>query len=271
MLDHVQGRFDAGAGDWTRYNQEPLGRIRREMIWRNLAPHLPVVRDGEDAPRALDAGGGSGEMALRLAAYGCQVWLLDYAPAMLEQAHQGSLDLPEDTRARLTLCQLSAGEVAEAFAPGTFDVVVCHTLIEYLPDPVHVLQGLASLLCDNGLLSLSFVNRHSEVLRQVWSRGDPAGGLVKLEDGAFHAKLFDVPGRAYSAGEVSAWLPPLGLTITATRGVRIFADQVPPQRLTDPAFLEALLQLESAAAGLEPYCHIARYVQLLARKSAEPR
>ena len=271
MLDHVQGRFDAGAGDWTRYNQEPLGRIRRELTWRNLAPHLPAVRDGEDAPRALDAGGGSGEMALRLAAYGCQVWLLDYAPAMLEQAHQASLDLPEDIRARLTLCQLSAGEVADAFAPGTFDVVVCHTLIEYLPDPVQVVRGLASLLRDNGLLSLSFVNRHSEVLRQVWSRGDPAGALVKLEDGAFHAKLFDVPGRAYSAGEVSAWLPPLSLTIEATRGVRIFADRVPPQHLADPTFMEALLQLESAAAGLEPFCHIARYVQLLARKGTEPR
>jgi 2-polyprenyl-3-methyl-5-hydroxy-6-metoxy-1,4-benzoquinol methylase len=270
MLDHVRGRFDAGAGDWTRYNQEPLGCIRRELTWRNLAPYLPDVRDGEDAPCALDAGGGSGEMALRLATYGCRVWLLDYAPAMLEQARQASADLPEEARARLSFCQLSAGEVAEAFAPGTFDVVVCHTLIEYLPDPVQVLRGLASLLRDDGLLSLSFVNRHSEVLRQVWSRGDPDGALAKLKDGAFHAKLFDVPGQSYSAEEVSAWLPPLALSIKATRGVRIFADRVPPQHLTAPAFLEALLKLESAAAGLEPYRHIARYIQLLARKDREP-
>jgi S-adenosylmethionine-dependent methyltransferase len=270
MREELQARFETGAEDWARYNQGPLGTIRREVTWRNLAPFLPAPAEDRDGPRVLDAGGGSGEMALRLAQRGYRVWLVDYAAAMLDQARRAAQSLPEDARARLTYSQVSADEACEAFAPGTFDVIVCHTLIEYLPEPAATLGGLARLLRDGGLLSLSFVNRHAEVLRQVWKRQDPCGALAKLEDGTFHAKLFGVPGRAYTSEEVCAWLPPLRLAVAAVRGVRAFADQVPTERLVDPAFLDALLRLEVAAAHLDPYRQIARYVHLLARKDSRP-
>ncbi|NIV36572.1 MAG: SAM-dependent methyltransferase, partial [Anaerolineae bacterium] len=52
-------------------------------------------------------------------------------------------------------------------------------------------------------------------------------------------------------------------------GVRAFADQIPEERLLEPAFLDALLKLEAAAARLDPYRRIARYVHLLARKDTE--
>jgi len=270
MLDDMQARFEAGAEDWTRYNREPLGHIRHEVTWRNLAPHLPDVGDEENAPRVLDVGGGSGEMALRLARCGYRVWLVDYAAAMLDQARHAAESMPEDTRARLAVRLLSADQAGEAFAPGFFDAILCHTLIEYLPAPSGTLRALVRLLREGGLLSLSFVNRHAEVLRQVRTHGDPAGALAGLEGGAFSAGLFGITGRAYASEEVRAWLPPLGLTVTAVYGVRAFADRVSPERLADPAFVDSLLQLESAAAQLDPYRQIARYVHLLCRKDDEP-
>ena len=98
--------FSAGAEAWADYNRQPLGRIRHEVTWHNLAPHLPDLAVTGNPPRVLDAGGGSGELALRLAQRGYRVWLLDYAPAMLDQARQAAQALPDEARARLTFCLL---------------------------------------------------------------------------------------------------------------------------------------------------------------------
>jgi len=84
MNDESRARFHAGAEAWATYNRTPLGRIRCEVTWHNLLPHLPPAMAGSDPPRVLDAGGGSGELALRLVEHGYRVWLLDYAPGMLD-------------------------------------------------------------------------------------------------------------------------------------------------------------------------------------------
>jgi hypothetical protein len=80
--------------------------------------------------------------------------------------------------------------------------------------------------------------------------------------------LFQLPGTAYTAGEVATWLGELGLTVTATCGVRIFADYIPRERLDDPEFYNALLRLEMSASALAPYKSLARYSHLIAHKSA---
>lgn len=265
-MAHTEERFDAGAYAWADYNQKPLGRIRSEVTWHNLAPHLPQVSAPEQPPRVLDAGGGTGELALRLVQAGYRVWLLDYAEAMLAQARKATTGQPAQVRARLTLCHLAVDDAPQAFAPQFFDSITCHTLIEYLSDPQSTLATLTGLLYEGGALSVSFVNRHAQVLRQVWSRADPAGALASLEDGSFCARLFDVAGMSYTAEEVSAWLVDLGLEITVVCGVRAFADFVPSERLDDPEFFEALLKLELAAVDRSPYNRLARYVQIIAHK-----
>jgi S-adenosylmethionine-dependent methyltransferase len=185
---------------------------------------------------------------------------------MLDQARQASRQEPPEVTSRLNYCLLEVNAAAQAFAPAFFDAVTCHTLIEYLPDPRSTLASLASLLRGGGLLSLSFVNRHAEILRQVWSRSDPAGALDRLDSGAFCAKLFGLQGLAYTGDEVSAWLTDLGLEVTSMCGVRALADQAPREQLEDPAFYKALLRLEKAVSARKPYHLIARYVHLLAHK-----
>jgi ubiquinone/menaquinone biosynthesis C-methylase UbiE len=115
MIEDSQARFGAGAEARADYNQKPLGRIRREVTWRTLAPHLPDVRDADDR-RVLDAGGGSGELALHLVWRGYRVWLLDDAAAMLDHARTAAQDLSEEQRARLTYCLMKVEDAAQAFA-----------------------------------------------------------------------------------------------------------------------------------------------------------
>lgn len=273
MTHDTRARFDGCAEAWADYNQKPMGRIRREVSWRNLALHLPSAAEGLPLRplRALDAGGGSGELALRLVERGFHVWLLDYAHAMLDQARQAAQHLPQSKRDRLTFCHAAVEDASRTFSPGFFDVVTCHTLIEYLPDPRPILHALTGLLCNGGLLSVSFVNRHAEVLRQAWARADPLGALAQMEAGRFHASLFEISGVAYTVDEVRPWLVESGLTLTATYGVRVFADFVRRERLDDPDFFDALLRLDMAAAERSPYNLLARYIQLIAHNEIDPQ
>jgi hypothetical protein len=71
---------------------------------------------------------------------------------------------------------------------------------------------------------------------------------------------------AYTATEASAWLAELGMMTVASYGVRAFADFVPGERLGEPGFFDALLQLELAAADYPPFNLMARYVQLVAQR-----
>ena len=275
MGTDARDRFDARAQAWADYNRRPLGHIRREVTWHNLLPYLPAVTDPQNPPRILDAGGGSGELALQLIRLGYRAWLLDYAPGMLAEARKAAEDLAEEERARLSFCLLSVEDASHSFDPGFFDAITCHTLIEYVPHPQTALSHLATLLAEHGLLSVSFVNLHAQVLRKVWLQQDPVAALAQLELGqrgagtptenAFCASLFDVSGIAYTCEQVSIWLSALGLRVVAERGVRVFADYLPPRRLEDPAFFDALLRLEKDVADRMPYRQLARYVHLLAR------
>jgi hypothetical protein len=117
-------------------------------------------------------------------------------------------------------------------------------------------------------MSVSFVNRHAELLRQVWSKSDPRGALANLETADFCATLFGLPGTAHTAEEVGAWLHAAGLEVTGNYGVRAFADWVPRGRLDDPAFFEDMLHLEKAVVARSPYKELARYIQLIAQRPA---
>jgi S-adenosylmethionine-dependent methyltransferase len=269
VIEAMRERFDAGAEAWVAYNQKPLGRIRCEVTWHNLVRHLPPIPNPDHPPLVLDAGGGSGELALRLVQQGYRVCLLDNATAMLDEARRAVAGLPSEPRARLSLCPVAVERALASFGPASFDAVTCHTLLEYLPDPGAILRDLAGLLREGGLLSVSFVNRHAEVLRRVWAHGDPAGALAAMGGSTFSAALFDVPGTAYTAEEVGAWLDDVGLEVVASCGVRAFADYVATDRLEEPDFFDALLALELAAASTAPYCLMARYLHLLALKPVE--
>jgi 2-polyprenyl-3-methyl-5-hydroxy-6-metoxy-1,4-benzoquinol methylase len=263
-IDAVE-RFDAGAAAWAEYNRSPLGYLRAELTWHNLARHLPPVDVHTFRPQVLDAGGGSGELAVRLVREGYRVWLLDPAPAMLDLARSSTESLPGELREHLAFCQMELAQAAQAFAARSFEAIACHTLLEYLPDPEGGLETLAGLLRPGGLLSVSFVNRHSQVLRDAWQRVDPATALAHLDDPSFRAGLFGVTGISFSAEQVGGWLAGMGLSVVAHYGVRFFADYIPSEQLGEVSFLATLLDLEKAVAGRAPYKHLARYVHLIAR------
>jgi S-adenosylmethionine-dependent methyltransferase len=253
--------FGEHAKEWDDYTRAPLGRLRERLVLHHLGQELQRRAPGGNV---LDAGGGTGGYALALARQGYRVCLLDFATEMLELARQRLLS--EDTVAleRIEFCCLPVEDLPRRFAPRHFDVVLGHTLLEYLERPMRALGDLASALKVGGVMSLLLANSPSEVLTSVWGKRDPQRALQALTGPVDHTDLFGLPRRAISLRSVYRQFERTEVQPLAEYGVRIFADYLPRDLLADPQFSEQLWQLELAASELPVYADIARYKHILA-------
>ena len=88
MKADTESRFES-AQEYAAYLQTPEGRLRLDLAWSNLQPFLPSRSAGNNL-KALDIGGGTGAMALKLAGVGFYVTVLDKSKAMLAMAESAA-------------------------------------------------------------------------------------------------------------------------------------------------------------------------------------
>jgi len=262
--DSPLGAFDRGAPAWAEYLSTPLGRLRCELSMHYLSQNLGGSGHGL---RALDAGGGTGSYAVNLAERGFHVCLLDFSREMLALARERIVSHNPDL---LELIYFRQGDVAEIdglFPADYFDLILCHTLLEYVAEPLTVARALATALRGGGLICFMLTNPQADALRISLIRQDPEEAVRALEGSMSSADLFGLSRQIVPAGEVVRTLAPLGIVAVADYGVRVVADYLPPAKLANSQFYGKLLELEKAMGGLAPYKPIARYHQLLMRKS----
>ena len=139
----IERYFDRTAADaWARLTSDaPVGRIRatvragRDRMRATLLSWLPADLGGA---RVLDAGCGTGLLAVEAARRGAHVTAIDLSPTLVQIARER---LPDELQGRI---DFRAGDMLDP-ALGSFDHVVgMDSLIHYrTPDAVRVLAGLA--------------------------------------------------------------------------------------------------------------------------------
>jgi ubiquinone/menaquinone biosynthesis C-methylase UbiE len=228
--------------------------VRFELLLGQVLAALPEPPAG-----VVDAGGGTGQLAVALARRGYQVTVVDTSAAMLATCAQRAAGEGAEVAARLATVQGDAADLPALLGPASRDAAVCHDLITQVDDPAAVLAALAGVLCDGGVLSLGFANRDWLVLR-AGRRGEHAGAL-RLAHGR------EAAGQAAPAmtlAEVEAELERAGFEAVAASGVGVFVDSGDDD--PDPAGLAALVELERLVATREPYRSSARTVHLVGRR-----
>jgi S-adenosylmethionine-dependent methyltransferase len=243
--------FDAKASAWQDYNTSAAGRLRHEIVRHHLLNNL-----GNAPLDVLDVGCGTGEMAADLAAYGHSLTLLDFSPGMLNLAKQRCAD-----HAVRLVCT-DATQAVEQLGPKTFDAVLCHSLLEFAPDPVQLVDVLVQMVRPGGLLSLLIGNRYHASLRSTFIQHDFARALGELDGGPIGEDLFGLPRRTFDPDDTANLLHERGLRIAQEAGVRVFADLLPLLDGTP----DDLMALELAVSTRLPYRRMARFVLFIAVK-----
>jgi S-adenosylmethionine-dependent methyltransferase len=213
----------------------------------------------------LDAGGGTGGFAVPVAELGHRVLVVDPSPDSLAALERRAAEAGVTDRIRGV--QGDAGELVGLVDPDSFDVVLCHSVLEVVDDVPAAVAAIAGCLRPGGAASVLVANRNAVVLaRAVAGHVAEAHHALADPDGRWGAG--DPVPRRFDYAEVVALLERGGLRIDAVHGVRIFADLVPGAVVdSEPGALAALRELEAAAAEQPAFRDVATQLHVLASRS----
>jgi S-adenosylmethionine-dependent methyltransferase len=257
-------RFQSGANRYAAYLETPEGRLRADLAFATLQEFLPS-RPTIDSLRALDIGCGTGATAVRLAQLGLHVTLLDSSEEMLEIAKGAAREA--DVTERIALIKGDAAELANLFPAPSFDVIICHNVLEYVGDPATVLRGAAPALRNaSAIVSILVRNQAGEVLKAAIRAGDLGAAENSLTADWGRESLYDGRVRLFRFDSLRPMLKAASLAMIAERGVRVVTDYLPPSVSRSTEY-ERILELERKLGSRPEFAAVARYTHCLARRS----
>ena len=164
-LERSRTAWDARAERWdARAEANALAPDRitdLERIWTalRLTPEA----------RVLDAGCGSGQLAIALAARGVRVTGVDLSPEMIRRANGHAME-------RGVAIEWRTGDISHLTDPfAVYDAIVARVLLQFVPDVPAALRELRRVLRPGGRLLASVPGALSPIYRASWLRHLPGG------------------------------------------------------------------------------------------------
>ena len=241
---------------WNRYDDARTAVIRE--VLRAVVTGM-VADTGRSRLDIVDAGGGTGGSAVPLAGQGHTVTVIDPSPDSLAAAQRRAAEMNVQLRA----VQGDVGDLAAVIGEQGADLVLCHSVLEYVDSPAAAMTTVASVLRPGGAVSVlatsavaavihrALAGRFDEARRLLAAIGGPAGGGQAGGPGGRPGSGADggAGPRRFTLAEVTGLIEVAGLRPGAAHGIRVFTDLVPGSFAdVDPGAADALLALEQAAS-----------------------
>lgn len=251
--------FQSGAEKYATYLETPEGQLRLDLAFSNLQELLPRPTQQLNA---LDLGGGTGAISVRLARLGIHVTLLDASLEMLDLASHAAKEA--GMADRITLKHGDAAQLESLFDAASFDAIVCHNVLEFVDDPGAVLRSAARCLRDaSSVISILARNHAGEVLKAALVNGDLAATERTLTAEWGDEALYGGKVRLFSPGSLGSMLVAASLTVVAERGVRVVSDYL-PARISRSDEYDRIFTLERELGKRPEFAAVARYTQCIA-------
>jgi S-adenosylmethionine-dependent methyltransferase len=157
----VKAFYNAIAEEYDKEYETTYMRLYNEITWSNLKRYLPKKKNAV----VLDAGGGTGYWAIRLAQYGYKVVLTDISDIMLKAAQRKieQENLQQNIETRLVdIRDMSC------FPSEYFDLVMAQgDPVSYCLDPEKALSELSRTVKMNGHVLISVDNKYAMIPRFI--------------------------------------------------------------------------------------------------------
>ncbi len=232
------------------------GRLRQAILWQDLDALLE--KSGSQPLRILDAGGGEGQTAIKMAQRGHHVTLCDVSAEMIARAKAAAE--AEGVSDNMHFIQCAAQDISRHLETPV-DLILFHAVLEWVAEPLIALQALWSTLREGGTLSLMFYNAHGLLMRNM-----VVGNFDYVQLGMPKKKRRTLsPIYPRDPAEVYRWLEAIGWQITGKTGVRVFHDYLRDKQHQRDCF-DMLVELETRYCRQEPYISLGRYIHVTALK-----
>lgn len=222
--------------------------------WDHLQKQLTLQQLGHPKGlRILDFGSGNGLMANLLAEFN-EVIAVEPSADMLKGRHQSHpyQQLHGDIETLATLPSES------------FDLILCHNVLEYAAERQEILRELCRLLKPEGQISVLKHNRPGRIMQMVVLLNDfeKAHALLNGENG--QSQEFGAI-HYYEDTDLTVWAPQLH--IHKVLGMRTFWDLQQNQAIQkDKNWQEQMMQMEQRASDIPEYQAIAFFHHVLLTK-----
>ena len=254
--------FEAALSNWKQEQDKPWNRLGYQLIEHNLKKHIPM----DSRPlRILDAGGGNGHDSLQLARMNHHIDLADISQQMLNDACSNAALAGVSNR--LQTHAIDILDVADVFAEGLFDVVLCHNVIQFVDETRALLERLYKVLAPGGFLSLVSTNQYSLPYQAAFMEQNLDKAFELLDTGQQHNPVFDLSAHEFRPDEVIECLTSIGFDVDKHYGIRCLYNYWGTNKAKkDSAIFDKLRHLELELTERHPYKLTARQFQLIARK-----
>ena len=151
-----------------------------------------------------------------------------------------------------------------AFEDNTFDMIICHNVLEYIEDKKSILDELYRVLKPQGVLSIVKHNRAGRVMQMavLLDELEKANDLLDGKNSTA-SKFGEI--RYYEDEMISKWTP--GLKCVDCFGIRTFWDlQQNQEKHNSEEWQNRMMQLEMRVAQMDEYRKIAFFHHLLVSK-----
>ena len=236
--------------EYVELVKAPWGRMFYDLVFTQLdIPPTPKLK-------ILDFGSGLGVTANHYAAWH-DVTAVEPNEEMIENSHKENL-----------YAQVHGSiEKIASMKDLSFDMILCHNVLEYIEDKEPIVAGFLRVLKAGGVLSVVKHNRAGRVFHTSVFKNDPKKALTLLDKNANDKSNYLGTQYIYANDYMAALVNKYGGKIKEVYGIRAFyaLGQDNSIKYTDDWY-KNMLMLENRVAAIDEYKQSAFFNHLLIEK-----